>query len=191
MVAPFAAAVIASPIGWKPVPGATTTRLVASHETRAPAARFAAEAFGNKAASGTAGVDGAVQALRAMTGLDGMKLNIQPKFLVVGPAQEANARRILASIDPTTAADVNPWANAFTLIVDAEIVGNRWFLIADPTALLQHIELVRLVDRASVHARVERRRRIVVVPPHPRADPVSPACRRRLSSDAHAPRSCR
>jgi len=92
-------------------------------------------AHGNKAASGTtiaAGVDGAVQALRAMTGLDGVKLNIQPKFLVVGPAQEANARRILASINPTTAADVNPWANAFTLIVDAEITGNRWFLVADP-----------------------------------------------------------
>lgn len=90
---------------------------------------------GNKAASGTTianGIDAAVQAIRAMTGLDGAKLNLRPRYLVVGPAQEANARRILAAINPTQSGDVNPWAGQFELIVDAEISGNRWLLVAEP-----------------------------------------------------------
>ncbi|ACI98697.1 prohead protease/major capsid protein fusion protein [Rhodospirillum centenum] len=90
---------------------------------------------GNKAASGSAiadGIDAAVQALRAMTGLDGAKLNLRPRYLVVGPAREAAARRILAQINPTKAGDVNPWAAQFELVVDAEITGNRWFLVAEP-----------------------------------------------------------
>ncbi len=90
---------------------------------------------GNKASSGTAianGIDAAVQAIRAMTGLDGAKLNLRPRYLVVGPAQEANARRILAQVNPTKAGDVNPWASQFELVVDAEISGNRWLLVAEP-----------------------------------------------------------
>lgn len=90
---------------------------------------------GNKAGSGTTianGIDAAVQAIRAMTGLDGAKLNLRPRYLVVGPAQEANGRRILAQINPTQAGDVNPWAGQFELIVDAEMTGNRWLLVAEP-----------------------------------------------------------
>lgn len=90
---------------------------------------------GNKAATGSTiadGIDAAVQALRAMTGLDGARLNLRPRYLVVGPAREAAARRILAQINPTKAGDVNPWAAQFELVVDAEIAGNRWFLVAEP-----------------------------------------------------------
>lgn len=90
---------------------------------------------GNKAGSGTtiaAGIDAAVLAMRTQTGLDGAKLAIQPVFLVCGPAKEAEARRALAAINPTTTSDVNVWANAFTLVVDPEITGNRWFLAASP-----------------------------------------------------------
>jgi phage major head subunit gpT-like protein len=90
---------------------------------------------GNKAGSGTTlanGIDAAVLALRSMTGLDGLALSIQPRFLIVGPAQEANARRLLTAITPAKSSDVNPWAGAFELIVDPNITGNRWLLAADP-----------------------------------------------------------
>jgi len=90
---------------------------------------------GNYVSSGTTianGIDAAVLAFRTQTGLDGAKINVAPRYLVVGPAKEAEARRLLATINPIKASDVNPWAGQFTLIVDAEISGNRWFLAADP-----------------------------------------------------------
>ena len=91
---------------------------------------------GNVAASGTApstsSIGAAVQAFRMQTGLDGARLNIGPKFLVVGPALETAARQQLAQINPVQVDQANIWANVLTLIVDAEIAGNRWHLIADP-----------------------------------------------------------
>jgi len=93
-------------------------------------------AHGNKAGAGAAisvaTVGAAVAALRKMTGLDGMKLNIQPKFLVCGPDTELSARQVLAAITPSKAGDVNPWAGQLELVVDANITGNRWHVLADP-----------------------------------------------------------
>jgi len=90
---------------------------------------------GNKAASGTAigtGLDAAVQAVRSQIGLDGVRLNLRPRLLVVGPALEAAARRELAAISPTTTDAVRPWAGMLELVVDAEITGTRWYLFVDP-----------------------------------------------------------
>lgn len=92
----------------------------------------------NLAATGTdvaAGLDAAVASLRAMKGLDGVQLNVAPRFLIVGPAREAAARRAVADITPTKSADVNPWAGAFEVVVDAAIPGNTWYLAADPAAV--------------------------------------------------------
>ncbi|MBB4287869.1 prohead protease/major capsid protein fusion protein [Roseospira goensis] len=90
----------------------------------------------NKAGTGAAisvtTVGAAVAALRKMTGLDGMKLNVQPKFLVCGPDTELTARQVLAAITPTKSGDVNPWAGQLELVVDANITGNRWHVVADP-----------------------------------------------------------
>ncbi|SDE25683.1 prohead protease/major capsid protein fusion protein [Rhodospira trueperi] len=99
-------------------------------------ALFHAGSHGNKAGTGGAisvtTVGAAVAALRKMTGLDGMKLNVQPKFLVCGPDTELTARQVLAAITPTKSGDVNPWAGQLELVVDANITGNRWHVAADP-----------------------------------------------------------
>lgn len=93
---------------------------------------------GNLAAAGSAidatSIGLAVAALRAQKSLDGMVLNLQPAFLVVGPAYEAAARLILASINATKASDVNIWSGFATLVVDANISGNAWYLFASPAA---------------------------------------------------------
>ncbi|MDG4671632.1 Mu-like prophage major head subunit gpT family protein [Shinella sp. 838] len=93
---------------------------------------------GNLAASGSAidatSIGLAVAALRAQKSLDGMVLNLQPAFLVVGPAYETAARLILASINATKASDVNIWSGFATLVVDANITGNAWYLFASPSA---------------------------------------------------------
>lgn len=93
---------------------------------------------GNLAAAGAAidatSVALAVAALRAQKSLDGLVLNLQPAFLVVGPAQEVAARQILAAITPTKSSDVNVWAGFAELIVDANIIGNGWYVFAEPSA---------------------------------------------------------
>lgn len=90
----------------------------------------------NKAAAGTA-LDGAnvavaVAALRGQKSLDGLPLNLQPAFLVVGPQQEVAARQLLAAITATKASDVNVWSGFAELIVDAEITDKRWYVFAAP-----------------------------------------------------------
>ncbi|CAO3355505.1 prohead protease/major capsid protein fusion protein [Azospirillum palustre] len=91
---------------------------------------------GNKAATGAAitvaSVGAAVAALRKMKSLDGIPLNLAPRFLVVGPDKELEGRQVLASITPTKAGDTNPWAGLMELIVDANISGNGWYVMADP-----------------------------------------------------------
>ncbi len=93
---------------------------------------------GNLAATGTVidatSIGAAVKALRAQKSLDGMVLNLQPAYLVVGPAYETAARQILAAVMPTKAADVNVWSGFAELVVDANITGNDWYLFASPSA---------------------------------------------------------
>ncbi|MFC7332924.1 Mu-like prophage major head subunit gpT family protein [Rhodocista pekingensis] len=95
-------------------------------------------AHGNKAASGTAvdvtNVGAAVAAMRNQTSLDGIKMNIGPRYLVVGTANEMTARQLLTGITPAQAAAVNPYASAFALVVDPNVTGNRWMMFADPMA---------------------------------------------------------
>nr|CAD6606418.1 peptidase [Rhizobium sp. Khangiran2] len=92
----------------------------------------------NLAASGTA-LDGtnvgvAVAALRAQKSLDGMVLNLQPAYLVVGPQQEVAGRMILAAVNATKASDVNVWSGFAELVVDANITGKEWYVFASPAA---------------------------------------------------------
>ncbi|MFK8251966.1 prohead protease/major capsid protein fusion protein [Ancylobacter sp. sgz301288] len=91
---------------------------------------------GNLAASGGAinatTVAAAVAALREQKGLDGLKLNIVPRFLVCGSAKELEARQLLTTISPAKTSDVNPWSGMMELIIDANITGNTWYVMADP-----------------------------------------------------------
>ena len=91
---------------------------------------------GNKAGTGSAldvnSMAAAVKALRLQTSLDGIKLNVAPRYLVIGPALELTARQLLASIVANLTSNVNPWSGLVELVIDANITGNEWYLFADP-----------------------------------------------------------
>ena len=93
---------------------------------------------GNKATTGAAlsvaSVALAVASLRKQKSLDGVPLNLAPRFLVVGPDTELAARQVLAAITAAKAGDVNPWAGTMELVVDANITGASWYVVADPAA---------------------------------------------------------
>lgn len=93
---------------------------------------------GNLAGSGTDVTDTAMsamkQAIRAQKDIDGKDfLDLVPKFLIVGPAKEMAARRMLSALlVATKTADINVWANSMDLIVESRITGNQWFAAVDP-----------------------------------------------------------
>lgn len=95
---------------------------------------------GNKATSGDAidvdTVGAARQGLRSMKGLDGKTpIAATPKFLVVGPAKETEAEKVLHTLSAVQVEDVNPFGGALTLAVEPRLSGNAWRLFADPTVL--------------------------------------------------------
>ncbi|QJP14335.1 peptidase [Starkeya sp. ORNL1] len=91
---------------------------------------------GNKAASGTSidvtSISVAVSALRKQKSLDGLALNLVPRFLVVGPDTELRGRQVLAAITAAKSGDVNPWAGTMELVIDGNITGTYWYIMADP-----------------------------------------------------------
>jgi len=93
---------------------------------------------GNLAGSGTnlsdtAGLAAARLALRTMKGLDGKTpIAVTPKYLLVGPARETAAEKLLASLNAAQVSDVNPFAGKLTLLVEPRITGNGWYVFADP-----------------------------------------------------------
>ena len=71
-------------------------------------------------------------ALRGMKGLDGTTpIQAAPKFLLVGPALETTAEKLLTSITPAASSDVNPFAGKLELLVEPRITGNAWYVFAD------------------------------------------------------------
>lgn len=86
------------------------------------------------AAFGAATVQALVKALRAQTSLDGLPLNLQPAYLVVGPDLEVAARTLLTAISATKTADVNPWAGFAELVVDANLGATEHYVFASPSA---------------------------------------------------------
>ena len=76
----------------------------------------------------------AVKAMRVQTSISGQKLNLMPATLVCGPAKELVAQQLLATIQPATVANVNPYSGKLELVVDANISGNEWYLFAPTSA---------------------------------------------------------
>ncbi|MDP3341499.1 prohead protease/major capsid protein fusion protein [Frigidibacter sp.] len=92
---------------------------------------------GNLAAAGAAlsetSLSAARLALRTQKGLDGKTpVNVVPKFLLVGPALETTAEKLLATINATTTGDVNPFGGKLTLLVEPRITTTAWYVFADP-----------------------------------------------------------
>lgn len=93
----------------------------------------------NKAATGAkitvASVGAAFSTMRKQKGLDGVPLNVVPKFLICGPDKETEARQFVANITPAQVGDANPYTSALEVVVDANITGNGWYVMADPAAV--------------------------------------------------------
>lgn len=73
-------------------------------------------------------------AMRKQKSKAGHFLNISPEYLVVGPDKELEAFQFTSSqYVPAKNADINDSRNAsLTVIVDARITGNQWYLYAAP-----------------------------------------------------------
>jgi phage head maturation protease len=96
-------------------------------------------AHGNLAGTGgaisVATLGAARQALRNMRGLNGEPINVDPAFLIVGPANETAAEQVVAQLDPAKLADVNPFAGRLQVLVEPRIAGNEWYVAARPSVL--------------------------------------------------------
>ncbi|MFN4153649.1 MAG: prohead protease/major capsid protein fusion protein [Paracoccaceae bacterium] len=70
-------------------------------------------------------------AMRTQKGLDGKTpINVVPRYLLVGPALETVAEKLLASIYAATTDDVQPIR--LSLLVEPRITGDGWYVFADP-----------------------------------------------------------
>lgn len=70
-------------------------------------------------------------------------LNLVGKYLVCGTAKRIQALKMLTAVTPKASGDVNPFQNAYSLIVDPRVPGNNWFLICSPSSI-PTIEIARL-----------------------------------------------
>lgn len=90
----------------------------------------------NLAAAGTAITVTALAAgraaIRKQTSIDGMKLNLTPSILLVGPDKETEADQLVTTIVPNQASSVNPFSGRLQVVSSAQLSGNIWMLFADP-----------------------------------------------------------
>ncbi|GGG51661.1 hypothetical protein GCM10010964_43560 [Caldovatus sediminis] len=72
-------------------------------------------------------------AMRRQRSLDGLALNITPRYLVCSPGMEfVAAQWATAAIVPDQAGNVNVFSGRYTVVSDANIPDYRWYLFADP-----------------------------------------------------------
>jgi hypothetical protein len=106
-------------------------------------ALFEASSHANYAASGTTianGMPAAKAAMRKQKGLGaagtkatGFYLNLEPKFLIVGPDKEVEAMQLLkAVIVPVGTSTANVFFGTMEPIIEPRISGNAWYLSAAP-----------------------------------------------------------
>jgi hypothetical protein len=60
-------------------------------------------------------------------------IGVNPRHILVGPAKETEAAKIVSPLQPT--ADVNPFTTAFSIHVEPRLTGNSWRVFADPSEL--------------------------------------------------------
>jgi ATP-dependent protease ClpP protease subunit len=70
--------------------------------------------------------------MQKQTGLDGLKLNLEPRILLVGPDNTFAADQVTTLVTPTTTSGVNKIGPSLTRVADANVAGYNWYLIADP-----------------------------------------------------------
>lgn len=71
--------------------------------------------------------------IQKQVSLDGLKLNIQPRFLLTSPDKRTIAEQYVATLAPATASSANPFSGRLEVLSDANLSGNAWYLIGDPS----------------------------------------------------------
>ncbi|MDS9468206.1 ATP-dependent Clp protease proteolytic subunit [Paracoccus sp. MBLB3053] len=89
---------------------------------------------GNLASSGGAidkdTVSAGRAAMRVQESVDGLKLNLSPSILLVGPESETEAEMFVAQITPNATDAVNPFSGKLKPIVTTEIEDGAWYLLS-------------------------------------------------------------
>ncbi len=116
-----------------------TYALLASNPVMADGYALFSTEHGNLAATPStidvANVALAEMAMRVQTTLDGVPLNLQPKYLIVGPELALKAQQLISFIAAPDPESVNPYGGALQVIIDSNISDNSWFLCCDPVRL--------------------------------------------------------
>lgn len=72
-------------------------------------------------------------AMRKQRSIDDVKLNIAPRYLLVGPDNETEAEKLTTSIQPQQVGQVNPFSGRLQTVADANIDDASWYLWAEPS----------------------------------------------------------
>lgn len=73
-------------------------------------------------------------AMRKQTSLDGMLIDVTPRFVMAPPELETIAEQVLTEIAATKTDDVNPFGKLVLLVEPRLTVANRWYVVADPAS---------------------------------------------------------
>jgi hypothetical protein len=112
-------------------------------------------------------VDGAIDvttlgaartSMRVQTGLDGQKINVTPRYLLVPAALETDADKVVTTIVAAQVSNVNPFTGRLTVIAEPRLDADSaaaWYLAASPEQI-DIIELAMLEgqDGPSVESRL-------------------------------------
>ena len=77
--------------------------------------------------------------MMSQTSLDGLKLNLLPRYLLVSPTSLTLAEQYTAELSPQVASEVNPFGGRIIPLGDANLTGTRFYLLADPAVLPQYV----------------------------------------------------
>jgi hypothetical protein len=104
-----------------------------------------------------AGMEAARLLMRTQTSPEGLVLNLEPKFLIVGPRKEVEALQLTAStVVPTTLGTAIPVAlKSVEVVVDSRITDLRWYLAASPMQIdtLEYATLAGAGEGPQLNAR--------------------------------------
>ena len=78
-------------------------------------------------------------AMRKQTTKDKRKINVTAKILLVSPDKETEAEKLVASIQANDEIKVNPFSGKLRVVSPAELEGNAWELIAEPSRVANFV----------------------------------------------------
>lgn len=71
--------------------------------------------------------------MAAQTSIDGLKINVGPRYVLTAATSHILAKTLLTAIQAAVASNVNPWAGIMEPIWDSNLSGARYYVLADPS----------------------------------------------------------